>query len=660
MPESFQVQDAHEIFALDIGTRSIIGVFGRKEKNRLHVLDIDTEAHDQRAMLDGQIEDIGRVADAARIVVQRIEARQKKKLTSANVAAAGRALRSERASFTLELDSVQQATDDIIGQLEAGAVSAAEKVITDLPDQQNNQFYMVGYTVSQYRVDGYPMSNLRGHSGKVLEADVVATFLPREVIESLYTVVSEIGLEVASLTLEPIASINAAIPADIRLLNLALVDIGAGTSDIAVCRDGSVVGYTMATVAGDEVTELLMKKLLVDFQTAERMKTELNQDGPIRYTDILGLPHSVSKEELQGFILPATQLLAQEISSRLLELNGRAPSAVFLAGGGSKLAGLREKVAEGLQIDDARVAIAGNHFERNAFSDSFDLNDPEYATPLGIAISAAMGLINDSYIVTLNGESAKLFRSGVLVLRDILLMNGFRYRDLIGHSGSNLTVLLNGERLFFRGQPAAPPELLVNHKPARLSDVVHAGDNIQFTPAQRGADAERTVADLVGESFRGQVTINGVPVALTDKIHTGDEIWADLSAVSTPQSKPANPSKLTVTVLSDMNKTDAEKATELSETTEAAIELPEETAEAKEQTVDSNQSGIIVELNDKMLRLADKPDGEPYYLMDLLEYAGLDFNNLENPVELSVNGEEGQFSQTLHDQDIISIRSIER
>ena len=460
------------------------------------------------------------------------------------------------------------------------------------------------------------------------------------------------------MTLEPIASINAAIPADIRLLNLALVDIGAGTSDIAVCRDGSVVGYTMATVAGDEVTELLMKKLLVDFQTAERMKTELNQDGPIRYTDILGLPHSIQAEELQGFILPATQLLAQEISSRLLELNGRAPSAVFLAGGGSKLAGLREKVAEGLQIDDTRVAIAGNHFERNAFSDSFDLNDPEYATPLGIAISAAMGLINDSYVVTLNGESAKLFRSGVLVLRDILLMNGFRYRDLIGHSGSNLTVLFNGERLFFRGQPATPPELLVNHEPARLSDVVHAGDNIQFTPAQRGADAERTVADLVGEGFQGQVTVNGVHVALTDKIHTGDEIWADLSTASDLHSEPAaQPSKLTVTVLADMNQTDS---TEPSETTETVMEPTEETAETKEQIDHNNQSGIMVELNDKMLRLANKPDGEPYYLMDLLEYAGLDFNNLENPVELSVNGEEGQFSQTLHDQDIISIRSIER
>lgn len=106
------------------------------------------------------------------------------------------------------------------------------------------------------------------------------------------------GLEVASMTLEPIAALNAAIPADLRLLNLALVDIGAGTSDIAVCRDGSVVGYTMATVAGDEITEALMRACLVDFPTAEAMKLELGRSKSVSFTDILGLEQTLPAEEL--------------------------------------------------------------------------------------------------------------------------------------------------------------------------------------------------------------------------------------------------------------------------------------------------------------------------------------------------------------------------
>ena len=77
-------------------------------------------------------------------------------------------------------------------------------------------------------------------------------------MESLYSAMNQAGMEVAGLTLEPIAAINVAIPEKLRLLNLVMVDIGAGTSDIAVCRDGKVVGYTMATLAGDEITESIM------------------------------------------------------------------------------------------------------------------------------------------------------------------------------------------------------------------------------------------------------------------------------------------------------------------------------------------------------------------------------------------------------------------
>lgn len=73
---------------------------------------------------------------------------------------------------------------------------------------------------------------------------------------------------------------NAAIPAELRLLNLALVDIGAGTTDIAVCRDGSITGYTMATIAGDEITEALMRAFLIDFQTAERSSARCVRESP--------------------------------------------------------------------------------------------------------------------------------------------------------------------------------------------------------------------------------------------------------------------------------------------------------------------------------------------------------------------------------------------
>ena len=273
-------QDSDMIFALDIGTRSIIGVVGRVVDERLQVLAIEKEEHGKRAMLDGQIEDIGQVAKVARRVTDRLEQRLDCTLERVCVAAAGRALRTETGSNILEFPEVTRITNDIIGRLESGAVSNAEAQIGQGQDGQR-RFYLVGYTVSGYHLDHYPMTTLRGHNGQLMEASVVATFLPSEVVESLYAVMERSGLEVASLTLEPIAALNAAIPADLRLLNLVLADIGAGTTDIAVCRDGTVVGYTMATIAGDEITEELMRRFLIPFATAEWMKTQLDEPNVV-------------------------------------------------------------------------------------------------------------------------------------------------------------------------------------------------------------------------------------------------------------------------------------------------------------------------------------------------------------------------------------------
>lgn len=636
MPESYKEQDAETVFALDIGTRSIIGVLGKVEGERLHVFAIEKEGHDRRAMLDGQIEDIDRVAKLAQTVVRRLEEKNGVQLKRVCVAAAGRALRSERAGFTLELNEPRLIDEDTIGQLEAGAVSEADAAISSSSDL-HQRLYLVGYTVSQYRLDGYPLSTLKGHTGSRLEADVVATFLPSEVVESLYAVVNRLGLEVASLTLEPIASLNAVIPSEIRLLNLVLADIGAGTSDIAICRDGSVVGYTMATIAGDEITELLMKELLVDFQTAERLKFGIDSKDTLYYTDVLGMQHEITPAALAEITEPHARLLAKEIAERIVEINGAPPSAVFLAGGGSKLAGLRGFVSESLAMNLTRVAIAGNNFEKSVFSNEYNLNDPEYATPLGIAVSAGLGLIHDSYVISLNGAPAKLFRSGTLVLRDILLMNGYTYADIIGRTGSSLMVTVDGQKLVFRGEPATPPVLTMGGKEVSLSAVVHAGDSISFKPAQSGKPAAKTLAALLGADFEGTVRVNGQVMPLSASVSSGDVILTSPAArkqgAETP-APPAEPTPLPVPT----------------EPMPPAQALPD-SGPASE----SMNKGFIF-LNGLPLHLPAKSDGAPYYLMDLLQYSGLDFDRLERPVTLRVNGAEGKFSQLLKDNDHVVIQ----
>ncbi|MCI8878169.1 MAG: pilus assembly protein PilM [Oscillospiraceae bacterium] len=682
MPEERKVQDPKLVFALDIGTRSIIGVAGRVEDERLEVLAIEKEEHGKRAMLDGQIEDIEQVARVARRVTERMEVKLGCKLQRVCVAAAGRALRTEKGRYAMTLPQVSRIDSDLISQLESGAVSDAEEQLSRGEDSQR-RFYLVGYTVSSYLLDRYPLTSLKDHNGQQLEAEVVATFLPSEVVESLYTVMEAAGLEVASLTLEPIAALNAVIPADLRLLNLVLADIGAGTSDIAVCRDGSVVGYTMATTAGDEITEELMRAYLVTFATAERMKMEL--DAPtIAYRDVLGLEQSVPGNQVRDVLQGAARSLAQEIAQRVVGLNGAPPSAMFLAGGGSKLLGIKELVAQALEMDEKRVALAGNNFDMSAFSKEYELNDPEYATPLGIAVSAGLGLISDSYRIMLNGQPAKLFRSGTLTVLEILMMNGYTSADLLGRTGKTLSVTVDGKRLTFRGQSATPCSLKLNGEDARPSALVYAGDTIEFIPAVAGPSAERTVSDLLGADFPGGVRLNGRAVSLDRKLRSGDQIVTTeypLEPEEEPESEPnagAVPEEAPQAMQDPVpEEPEVPQAAEpepepvspaeppapepqaLSEPAPAPEPPEPQAAAAPPQEPEAPaRRRLMVYLNGSALILPGKADGSPYYLMDLLDRSGIDFDTLDGPVELLVNDGEAAFTQELRNNDRVVIRRI--
>ncbi len=546
-------EQANEVvLAMDIGTRSIIGMVGVVEDGRIKVIAVEKEEHSERAMIDGQIENIEKVSALAGKVKKRLEDKTGIRLSRVCVAAAGRALRTKRAEYELELSGSQLIDDEIISRLEAGAITRAEEAF----DAENEaaedprRFYLVGYTVCQYYLDEYTISNLKDHRGKKVKVDLIATFLPSEVVESLYTTMNKIGLEVASLTLEPIAAINAAIPENIRLLNLVLVDIGAGTSDIAACTGGSITGYTMATVAGDEITETIMKQYLVDFSTAESIKARLDLEEEITFKDILGMDYRVSRDEIFQCIQGTSGILCKEIAGKVMEVNGDAPSALFLAGGGSKLAGLKEGLTAALGMAPGRVAIAGNYFNANAWSDEYDLNNPEYATPLGIAVSSGLNMINDSFRVILNNKPAKLFRSGSFTALNLLMMNGYNFRDLLGRAGQNLVVIVNGARKIFYGSASEPATLLINQKEGKLSDIIHAGDSIDFVPAVPGIGAKACLGDIDGAADCVDITLNGIHVPLKTPLKSGDVIHmilpkkAEVKKEPVRRRKPTSPDRL--------------------------------------------------------------------------------------------------------------------
>lgn len=603
-----EAQADNMVFALDIGTRSIIGMVGVVEEDKVKIIAIEKEEHSERAMIDGQIENIDKVSALAKKVKRRLESKLHVKLKRVSVAAAGRALRTSRVDYEMILQGPQLINDEVINRLEAGAISKAEQQFDAENEAQEDtrRFYLVGYTVCQYYLDQYMISSLKDHRGKHIKVDLIATFLPSEVVESLYTTMNKIGLEVASITLEPIAAINAAIPENLRLLNLVIVDIGAGTSDIAACTGGSVTGYTMATIAGDEITEAIMKEFLVDFMTAEDMKAQIEHEEEISFTDILGFERKATRDEVFHCIQDMSGALCKEIAAKILEVNGTAPSALFLAGGGSKLAGLKDGLTKALEMDANRVAIAGNNFRVNAFSEEYDLNSPDYATPLGIAISSGLNLINDSFRVTLNGKSAKLFRSGSFTIMNLLMMNGYGFQDMLGRSGTSVSVRVNGKRKVFYGMAAQPASLFVNRKEGNLSDIVHAGDNIEFVPAVNGMSAKPCVKDIEGAAECLELTLNGEYVDLETPLKNGDIIQMMLSDEQIAARKREAEEKAAEEAAAAEAK--AEKEEQALSGQEEELELMQEEPEQEPMQEEPEQESMLEEAEQELMQ--EEPEQE--------------------------------------------------
>ena len=264
------------VFGLDIGTRSIVGTVGYKKGDEFYCVAQRIKEHETRAMLDGQIHDIGKVGESIAQVKEELEKAIGRKLTEVCIAAAGRVLKTKTVQMKLEFPEVKEVTLEDIYTLKSMAVQKAYDEFGEV-NQDGISFYCVGNTVIHYYMNDYQITNPEGHKASSIGADLIATFLPDDVIDGLYKAVEIAGLHVASLTLEPIAAIQVAIPEKYRMLNLALIDVGAGTSDICITNDGSIVAYGMIPSAGDGLTEVIAKHCLVDFDGAETIKRQLGE-----------------------------------------------------------------------------------------------------------------------------------------------------------------------------------------------------------------------------------------------------------------------------------------------------------------------------------------------------------------------------------------------
>lgn len=502
------------VFGLDIGTRSIVGTVGYRVGDKFHVVAQSIREHGTRSMLDGQIHDIYKVGGTISEVKTELEDKIGRPLKDVCIAAAGRVLQTVTLRVDQDLETDREITGEDIYALDSTGVEKAYEEFLE-NNELDMKFYCVGYSIVRYYMNGYTIGNLEGHKAKTIGADIIATFLPEDVVDGLYKAVSVAGLEVVNLTLEPIAAIQVAIPEMYRMLNIALVDVGAGTSDISVTRDGSIIAYGMIPIAGDSLTEVLAKHCLVDFRTAEQIKRDAGIKDVIEYKDIMGLTQTITTQEVEQVTADVIDRMTSQVADKIKELNGdKSVSAVFVVGGGGKLPGYTQALAQKLDIQKERVAVRGEEVMQNIeFLEEDARRDSLMVTPIGICLSF-YEQSNNFIFVYFNDQRVKIYDNNKVAVVDAAMQAEFASEGLFPKRGRELNFTVNGKPRIARGTFGEAAVITVNGNEADIYTQVRANDQIKVIESTAGEAAHMEISQLPEFGAKMWVEVNGKKIDL--------------------------------------------------------------------------------------------------------------------------------------------------
>lgn len=668
------------VFGLDIGTRNVVGTVGyRTEEEKFTVVAQCIREHETRAMLDGQIHDIGRVAKTIRGVKEELERQVGGQLNEVCIAAAGRVLKTVTTRVEIEYPEETVIEGEDIHTLHLLGVEKAQDELCEKNDTRY-KFYCVGYSVIRYYLNDEIFMNLEGHKATVIGCDIIVTFLPEDVVDGLYSAVGQADLAVANMTLEPIAAINVAIPENFRMLNIALVDVGAGTSDISITKDGSIIAYGMIPYAGDEITDIIVQHYLVDFRTAEQMKIDSGCKSEVTYEDIMSIPYTIPSSEIWELVAPTVERIASEIAEKICELNGnKSVSACFIVGGGGKIHGFTEMLASYLNLQKERVALRGEEVLREVQFQQADIKkDPLLVTPIGICMNYYEQK-NNFIMVRFNGERLKLYDNNHLTIVDAALAADFPNEQIFPKRGASINYTVNGAARIARGEAGEPAVVTMNGKPAHINTPLEPNCDIVIRPSTAGEDAIYTIGYLeeyqdstIGFVVNGKmvtcpkfVQVNGRLEPESYRICEGDAIetrnyytvaqvaeFMDV-AIDTDKEILVNNREADLQTLVYENFS-IEWSVETFAAAEEENTPKSEQAAVEETTVSSgNTNEIVVFVNHEPVTLTGK---ETYIFVDIFDRIAFDLNaGNGRAIVTLINGQEAQYTQVLSDGDKVDL-----
>ena len=370
------------IIGLDIGTTKICVIVAERTENGVDVIGIGT--HPSRGLRKGVVVDIDATVNSIKQAVEEAELMADCEITSVYAGIAGGHIDGFNSHGVVAVKDREVRESDI-----RRVIDAAKAVAIPM-DREVIHVIAQEFIIDEQDGIREPL----GMSGVRLEAHIHIVTAAVTSAQNIVKCANRAGLNVMDIVLEPLASAEAALAGDERELGVCLIDIGGGTTDIAVFQEGAIKHTSVLSLGGYHITNDIAVGLRTPFDEAERIKKKFGVAAS-RYLsgdDILSVPsvggrrpRQMSRKMLCEIIEPRVDeilnLARQEIAKEGLE--NRIPSGVVLTGGCSALEGITELAEE---VFEAPVRRG---IPRNIGGLQDVVRGPMFSTGVGLALYGA-------------------------------------------------------------------------------------------------------------------------------------------------------------------------------------------------------------------------------------------------------------------------------
>ncbi|HEY8179856.1 MAG TPA: cell division FtsA domain-containing protein [Candidatus Limnocylindria bacterium] len=297
-------------------------------------------------MQSGTVSDIDAVVVNCRKALDEAEQMAGLRPGSAVIGIAGELVKGTTSVRTVHRDQPQSPLSQgelerIVQRAQSEALDEAESRIAWESGVERMEVRLVHAAIVEMKIDGYPVSNPIGFTGSQLELAVFNAFAPMVHLGALQSVAHRLGLQLLGVIAEPYAVATCLDPGELGDAGAVFVDIGGGTTDVALVRHGGIAGTKMLALGGRAFTKGLAERFGLSFARAEALKLAASADE---------LPESVPAESLQGALAEDAAVWRRGVELMVSDLaDGELlPARIYLCGGGAEL----PQVAEALGQDD--------------------------------------------------------------------------------------------------------------------------------------------------------------------------------------------------------------------------------------------------------------------------------------------------------------------